>query len=495
LNVACIYPPFGHHPFQENLAVVDEDFGRLPPLSLLYAAAVAERHGHRVIVVDANAHSLSLSEVVHRLREFRPDVLAFTLSTYAFDTATAWMDALRRQLKVPTVAGGVNVQLFPEATMAHPAVDYGVLHFGTAGFPALLDALEAGRDPAGLPEVVTRGADGTVCLGPVDRRTNPYLHLPAPARHLVDNRVYHSFISQRRNFTVMVTSTGCPFRCSFCAIPPRPRYLNPLDDVVREVRSCVTDHGIREIDFFDSDLFADRARGLELCRRLTALGTDLEWSCRTRVDRLDEELVRAARRSGCRKMYVGIETPSPAAQRALGKRVKLDCVPANLRMMRRLGVRPLGFFMLGVPGETHRTALRTIAYALGLPLDYAQFSRMIPKPGSEMHRELVERLGEDPWVAHLRGQQRLGRLPNLWSSIGEAAIERYTKLAYAAFYYRPTYVLRALARMRSLEELARSGRTALRMIAALAYHDAGAEPPLPGVAARATQRRRRDTTR
>ena len=471
LNVAFVYAPIGHCSFEENLQVVDEDFGRLNPLSLSYAAAIAEQAGHRVTIVDANALRLTPEEVLERLRPFRPDVLGFSLSTYMFESTTRYMKVLRDALGVPTIAGGVNLRLYPRETVEHEAVDYGVRGFGLRGLPALLDALERGTDPAGLPEVVARNRAGEIVVGEVDWKANPYPELPQPARHLLPNDRYYSIISQRRNFTVMVTGTGCAFSCRYCAIAPLPRFRNPLERVMEEITDCVTKHAVREIDFFDADFFGQRRQAVELCERLVAAGLDLEWSCRSRIDILDRPLLELAHRAGCRRIFVGIETPDPRALRAMRKKVRVSDVRLTLETMRSIGIRPLGFFMLGVPGETHRSALATIGYAVSLPLDYAQFSRMIAKPGSELHDDLKARTGEDFWCDYVLGKAVPPRLPNFHSTISEDAVEAYTKLAYLAFYYRPGYVMHALGRMRSWDELQRSARTAFRMLTHLGRRD------------------------
>jgi radical SAM superfamily enzyme YgiQ (UPF0313 family) len=237
--------------------------------------------------------------------------------------------------------------------------------------------------------------------------------------------------------------------------------------VLAEVQECVTRHGIREIDFFDADLLFDRRRAAALCRGLAALGLDLEWSCRTSIRSLDREVLELAAASGCRQMYVGLETATVEAQRRMRKPVEPRIAAERLRWMQAAGIRPLGFFMLGVPTETHRSCLQTIRWALSLPLDYAQFSRMVPKPGSELDRELVARTGRDYWRDYVLGKDVPPRLDNIWSAISEDAIEHYTKLAYLLFYYRPGMIAHALGRLRSWDEAVRSGRTALRMLAGL----------------------------
>lgn len=471
MKIAFIYAPVVHNSFEENIKVVDEDFGRLPPLSLMYAAAIAERAGHEAAIFDANVDRLSLEETARLVSDFRPDALACTLSTYMYRQTSGWMAALKERFGVPVIAGGINVRLYPRETATHPAIDYGVRHFGLIGFPLLLDALAQGRAPHGLPEVVARDKSGAISMGPIDDKVNPFLELPHPARHLIKNHKYFSFISQLRNFTVMMTSTGCPFSCSFCAIAALPRYCNPLDRVMDEVKECVQRHGIREIDFFDGDFLCNRRRAVDFCRRIIAMNVDLEWSCRTRIDSVDHELLDLAKRAGCRQMYVGIETPNVEAQKRLGKVIPSETIKERLRWMREVQIRALGFFMLGVPGETHRSCMGTIRLAMSLPLDYAQFSRMVPKPGSALNRELMDKTGNDYWRDYVLGRDVPARAPNIWSSLGERTVEFYVKLAYLLFYYRPAILIRSMKRLRSFDEMRRASRTALRMLANLTHTD------------------------
>jgi anaerobic magnesium-protoporphyrin IX monomethyl ester cyclase len=463
-RVAFVYVPTGHVHFGENLRVVDEDFGLLPPLSLAYAAAIARRAGHTIDLIDANVLRLSRAETLARLRRFRPDAVCCSVSTYMFRHTTDWMAFFKRELGVATIAGGINVRLFPRETLAHAGIDYGVLHFGLRGLPALLAALAAGRSPAGLPEVVARDRAGEVVAGPVDLAGNPFDELPLPARDCLPNEKYCSIISQRRNFTIAVASTGCRHTCSFCAIPGLPRHQNTVENVVQEVRESVTRHAVREIDFFDADFFADKEWAHALCVELAARRLDLEWSCRARLEHLDRATLALAYRAGCRKIYVGIETPNEAALRAMRKQLRLARISDTLGTMREVGIRPLGFFMLGVPGETYASAWRTIRHALSLPLDYAQFCRMIAKPGSHYARGLMQQTGHDYWREYVLGRRLPRRPKNIWSHIDDRAVERLCALAYLAFYFRPQYFVRALLKMRSFDELARSARTAGRML-------------------------------
>lgn len=463
MRLSFVYAPYRHKRFSENLEVVDEDFGLLPPINLAWAAAIAEKAGHHVQLIDARAEGLSLSKVLQCLRSFGTEAAGFYFSTYMFHDTLAWARAVREALKVPILAGGVNLSLYPRETLATGVVDYGVSGLAVDALPALLDALERDRDPAGIPGVVWRRGD-EIGLAPPRVDRGAFARHPFPARHLLPNDRYYSITSQRRHFTVMLTSTGCPQHCSFCPIAHIPYRVRPVDQVLAEVEQCVHGLGIREIDFFDADLAASRGRLRDLCDGLRDRRLDLEWSCRSCIDSLDRPTLARMAEAGCRKVYLGIETPDDMLLQKMQKRLDTSRVQEVIRAAQEVGIRPLGFFMTGVPGETRRTILRTIRYALSLGLDYAQFSRTIAKPGTDLHRQVCQMTRSDPWREWVLGSRAEDRLPTPWTDLSAREVEAWTKAAYLAFYFRPGYLGHAVARFRSPDEAIRSARTAARMI-------------------------------
>ncbi len=463
MKIAFVFAPYHHKRFEENLFVVDEDFGILPPINLAYAAAFAERAGHEVILIDAKAARLTLDAVLSQLREFEPDIMGYYLSTYMFHETLSWIKEIKKAIPVPVVVGGVNCSLYPEETLSHSEIDYLVAGHADAALPALLDAVVNGESPAGLPGVGCR-VDGTVTIGEVEHGPVDFDNFPFPARHLLDNSLYYSFVSQRKNFTVMMTSLGCPYDCSFCAIVPVPRGTRSVDSVIDEIDEVYHRHHVREIDFFDASFATSRRRTVELLERIAQLNLDLEFSCRARIDSLDPELLRLMKRAGCRAIYLGLESSSQQILDDVSKSIDPDRSRKVVTQVKEAGIRPLGFFMLGNPGETLSSALHTILYSLSLGLDYAQFSRTIAKPGSGLHRQLVDFTGEDYWREYVLGNAPERRLESPWTQLSQLQIDGLTKLGYYLFYYRPWYIARVLTRVRSPEELARYIRTGVRML-------------------------------
>lgn len=472
MKVAFVFAPYRHVKFSENLYVVDEDFGVFPPINLAWAAAIAEQAGHEVIIVDAKAERLSLEKTVARLRAFGPDAVGFYFTTYMFHQTLAFARGIRSALRVPVLAGGINVALYPAETMAHRDIDFALAGQAYESLPRLLEAIETGREPDGIPGACYRRGDEVVVIPP-DHRLRAFARYPVPARHLLPNERYYSITSQLRNFTIMLTAMGCPQRCTFCPIARVPYQLRPVDAVLDEMEECVKRYGIREIDIFDADFPASRKRTEAICRGILDRGLRFEWSCRACIDSLDRDLLRLMADAGCRKVYIGIETPNPQHLEAMKKMLDTSRTREVLRDAMEVGIRPLGFFMLGVTGDTRESVRETIRYALSLGLEYAQFMRTIAKPGTDLHDEVIRKTGNDPWRDWVLGRRGEERLPMPWTELDEREVEFWTRVAYLWFYFRPHYIAKAVLRFRSLDEARRGIRSAIRMFASTLFNIRG----------------------
>jgi radical SAM superfamily enzyme YgiQ (UPF0313 family) len=460
MRVALVFPPFSHRVFEEDLRMVSKEFGVYPPLGLAYAAAILERAGHEVILVDANALRLSKEEAYRRVSAFKPDLLGFMLTTYMFRLTHEWIKYFKERTGFPVVVGNINVALYPKETLSHPEIDYGIIGSAQESLPRLVRAIEKGKPPSEIDGVCYKN-NGTVVL---NTRGHQYLAenmvtLPLPARHLLPNDRYYQFISQRKNFTIIVTSVGCPSSCDFCFLRQLPYQERPMASVMEEVEQCYHTYGVREIDFFEPSLTINRPRLMNLCEELSRRKLDLHWSCRARVDQVDRELLKAMRNAGCQRIYYGVESGDQAVLDKEHKGITLDRIRQAIFLTKEQGIKSLGFLMVGQPGDTRESVERTIRFAIDLDLDYAQFCRTIAKPCSKLDEHLKKHTGKDYWREYVEGTVEERRLGTPWTELTEVEIKKLTKKAYYRFYYRPSYVKKALMRLRSWDELTRSVRT------------------------------------
>lgn len=464
MRVALVFTPYTHKIFSENIATVDEEFCLAPPIILAYVAAILEQAGHTVMLLDACALNLTKEQALAKLRAFDPDMLGLRAETYHFHDALAWVRFFKEHLRIPVVAGGINMSLYPRETMSHPEIDYGVIGDALDTLPELLRGIESKNDLLKLEGIAFK-RDEQVVISPAPKRIADFDAFPFPARHLLPNEKYYSFISQLKNFTIMLTSTGCPYRCSFCAIHPTMAYrLRSPKKVVDEIEQCYQEFGVREIDFFDATFFLPRRRAFEMFEEIKRRRLKIEWSCRSRVDVVDKDVLRAAKDAGCRQIYFGIESVDHDVLGAIKKDVDTDQIRRAIAWAKGFGIRTMGFFMVGNPHDTKKSIRNTIDFAKHLGVDFIQVCRTIAKPGTELDRELIKKTGKDYWRAHVAGKKMSQRLPTPWTSLSMREVDALTREFYHKFYFRLSVVLARFRQLKSCDELMRYVKVGSKML-------------------------------
>ena len=193
------------------------------------------------------------------------------------------------------------------------------------------------------------------------------------------------------------------------------------------------------------------------------------------MDCITDDVLKAMRSAGCSRIYYGIESGNREILATLKKSTSLDMYRDVISRTRANGIHTFGYFMVGNPYETEATVRQTIRLALSLDLDYAQFSKVTPMPATEMYTLLLKETGRDYWREHIVAGVD-DDIPRPLCDMSDEEIQRWTRLAYLRFYYRPTYMARAASRLKSYDELKRSAETAIQMLTqSTARDDAGME--------------------
>ncbi|GAA2506019.1 AprD4 family radical SAM diol-dehydratase [Streptomyces gobitricini] len=338
--------------------IVDEEVdGPLPP--------VACRRGGRMEadVVICQVSLAAMHEDVRKLAEF----VAAGLRTFAY-TSIRGHDQWQEILTTSGCAGLLLPEAIPDLGRLVGGGDTGGSHS-----PGLITAGTA-RDLAGRPPV----------YGDLARE-------PLPARDLVDHRRYVFPALPGHRVTTMNASFGCPYPCSFyCPYPlaeGKKVRAYPVERIAAEFQQCAQ-LGITAVVFRDPVFTFDRRRTLALCEAIRRTGTGIQWWCETRIDRLDEELIRAMVDAGCAGVEVGVESGDARMHdSAVRKRLSLDTVRAFHRTARQTGLKMLFLLLFGLPGETRHSIANTLEFILELGLSSEEFNVGVitPYPGTPLH--------------------------------------------------------------------------------------------------------------
>lgn len=463
IKISLIFPSYRMREDPVSLKETKEHLGVIPPLSLAYVAAILEKVGCKVELIDASALNLTKSQTLDRINKFCPDFLGFTTTTIDFHNTLEWINYLKEKTDIPVIIGGIHLSVYPAETLMYKTIDYGVIGEAEETLPELLNYL-INKDDLGKVKGICYRRNGDVIINERRPLIKNLDDCPFPARHLLSNEKYYSLISKKKNFTAMITSRGCPFHCIFCDNQTIPYRCRSPKDVVDEMEQCHNLFNINEIDIFDALFSVDPTRVIEICRQIRQRKLKINWSFRTRADLITDAMLDELKGAGCMRIYYGIESGDPVILQNINKKVSIEMVKRVVRLTKKKGIDTFGFFMIGNIGETKETIKKTLDLMLGLPLDYVQISPVFSPPNATLYEMLKERIGRDYWQEYTLDITKRDVLPRYGTDLSDNQIKKYVRKGYLKFYLRPIYILRAIFKLRSWNEFIRSIKAARDMV-------------------------------
>jgi len=446
--------------------------GKYPPLGLAWIASSLEEDGHKVCIIDAEAEDLTLEQVGKRTKNFSPNLVGITCTTWTFKNAREVATHIKEICPdTPIIVGGPHLARFPRLTLEFNEFDYGVVGEGEITIRELVSAIQNGKNLDDVAGVVYKDHGRVVYTG--QRELIQDLdELPFPAWHLLPIVKYRDILARRKNYVTMMTSRGCPFNCIFCdstgRLGRRFRARSPKN-IVDEMWMLYEEYKVREICFYDDTFSVDRKRINTLCDEIIARGLDedLSWECRTRVDCVDRQLLHKMASAGCRRIRYGVESGNDEILKVLRKDITKNEARAAIKDTKSAGIEVLAYFMIGSPNENEETMQETIDFAIELDTDYALFNRtsLLP-PGSDLFRWAVNKgyIAKNYWERYVLGEDIPSHPPLKTEHLSKATVDGYLQKAYRRFYLRPKYLARRIINIRSWPDLRVQAQVFLNLI-------------------------------
>jgi anaerobic magnesium-protoporphyrin IX monomethyl ester cyclase len=416
-----------------------------PPLDLLNCAAILRQHGHEIELLDYRSHPID-SAARDRASAAADRILVTTTPLDRWQCPTLNTSALFRFIR-----GFPSEKTFISGTHGTMRPEWMLKETGAAGVvlgepEGAMANLAESASLAGAPgfAVMENGALRSERLPPLD-----LTQLPIPAWDLLEVRRYRYELLGSR-FLLFEAARGCPFGCTFCS---REMYGKPVRrkqtaQVLAEIADAQARTHFRSAYFIDLEFTFHREPIVELCEGLLSRNLRFTWACQTRLDQVDEQLLRLMRRAGCKLIHLGVESGAAKWNKALKKGIPLEKILAQHALVKRCGFETALFFLIGHPGETPDEQRETIAFALKLDPTYASFHIVSPYPGTVFHEKSAPY--EEPFPSFDAHHHRL------------ADLEAMRRHALRRFYLRPSVVAHAF-RPSNIARAARGLRLFLRM--------------------------------
>ncbi|MBU2103022.1 MAG: B12-binding domain-containing radical SAM protein, partial [Candidatus Omnitrophica bacterium] len=306
--------------------------------------------------------------------------------------------------------------------------------------------------------------DGRVFIDKTRQFVKDIDSIPLPARHLIKNELYANILTRKKNFTAMLSSRGCPYQCAFCDQKIPLYRVRSARNFVDEIKYNYERFGIREFDIYDSTFTANRKRVIDICDLIKEEKIDISWTIRSRIDSVNESVLDALKSSGCHTIMYGIESSDPKILERMRKGISTDLVRKIVSYTKKIGMDTLGFFMFGFPGETKETIEKTIQFSLELPLDYVQYSVLVPFADTEIYEYYMDHGLGDYWSRYTLDPAQEHKIELIEIGLSRNEIAKYVSMAYRKFYFRPRIILRRAMNIRSASELKRLSRGACGLL-------------------------------
>ncbi len=384
-----------------------------PLLGQQYVGAALLARGCDVRVIDAAARYFARDTawIVHEAEAFEPDLIGFGLFTrwvwHAYRLVERFGDLSRRRhngVRRPVlVAGGAHATVRPDETLQR-GFDAAVIGEAEGALVEIVDWLEGRRALESVRGVRFRGEDGAIHCGPPAAFLEDLdaLAFPQEAQELYD-RLWYEPSGREVIPGGVLTSRGCPARCTFCAnyVTGRGFRYRSAESVVAELNAYHARCGAMFFPCWDDALTANLARLRLLCEAIEReIRFPLRWSCITRATMVTPDLLRAMKRAGLVSINFGVESGDDEVLRAIKKGQTTAHVVRALEWAKAEGLSTACNFMLGFPQETPQALERTLRFMERIaPLtdSFSTLGVLVPFPGTPLYEDYHEKCGFTDW--------------------------------------------------------------------------------------------------
>jgi radical SAM superfamily enzyme YgiQ (UPF0313 family) len=387
------------------------------PIGPAYVAAALLEAGHRVAVIDALGeaplargltsqpnliyHGLSIPEIVDRIDPATDVIGISVMFSQQWPHVADIVAAIHERLpNCPIVIGGEHVAgAWAFVLDSSPAVTACVIGEGEETMVELMEHVDGRRPLATVAGIACR-VDGRPQRTVQRQRIRDLGTIPRPAWDLFPVAKYHDGgftygVNLGRSMPILATR-GCPYQCTFCSSPAMwttRYYVRDVGDVVDEIASYVDRYAATNVDFYDLTAIIKRDWILAFCAELERRGLAITYQLPTgtRSEVLDEEVLRALYRTGCRNICYAPESGSPETLVRIKKKVKPERIVASIRAANRTGIVVKANLMIGFPDETRGELFETVRFGMRLAwlgVEDIPLFPFIPYPAMQLYDEL-----------------------------------------------------------------------------------------------------------
>jgi len=421
---------------------------RLIPLSLRYCAALLEQKEIDTVELDGLVCRITPSSLLNWAKESKPQAAIFSIERFQqrdFDHLFSLTSAIKKAGAIKTLAFGPFPTFFPDCFLGKDRFDAVIPGEPEGIVTKALERIIDGKSIRINGIITGKKRSSSLFVKDVDS-------LPFPKRHPWDIENYYCnypiALDRKAVWGSMLAGRGCGKACTFCSPFDRATFskkVRPRNlEYVREEAKTLIKMGVNVISFEDDDPTFDKERTLALGDILAPLKTN--FVCHSRVDELDDHILKSLSRAGCRMIKLGVESGSPRIidllKKGDGKTWPQETIKV-VTLAKKYGIGVCGLFILGAPTETEQDLKMTMDLMLKAPFDLIQLHYFTPYPGSSFFTNLAAPLDAQK-VSRLYHYDPKTPVLTPYSQINPAELKTWARKMTYRFIFRPGFLIRHL---------------------------------------------------
>ena len=431
----------------------------IAPVGIAYLIAkLAKEKEFDVQFEDQFASGNSNEYIINKIKQDNPAIVGFSCLSPSLSNIRRLSKLIKDTSPgVKIILGNLHATVFPEEMLSEGIGDIVVRGEGEYTLAETVFAILDGRDLHSI-KGISFLSDGKIVNNQGRELVEDLDDLPYPAWQKFNLDLYKRYPMlgiYNKVILPIQASRGCPHRCIFCSqntMYEKPRYRS-IDSVLNEIEYMHNRFKVKHFGFNDAFFPFSIEHGLEFCERLMEKGLHrkIQWITETRVDRVNETLLKKMKEAGLKLIMYGFEAGNQSILDSINKKTTLKQAEEAMYYTRKAKVKSLGLFMLGLPDDTEETCKQTIEFAMRLKPDVAKFNLTIPQPGSKLYEicknDLKDVRPEEftSWSNWISSRNRAVYTPPMMTSEKLLSLQRK---AMFRFYMDPWRIL-SLLRKRS----------------------------------------------
>jgi len=424
-----------------------------PPLGILYLAAVLEKNGFEVEIIDGDQENNCFEAINLKISNNKPDIVGISAMTPTFLNAVLTAQQIK-QLNPDSllVLGGYHPTFNAERILKkYSFIDICVRGEGEYSFLEIAKGIPL-RNIAGI----TYREGDLIRTNPTRPSIADLDELPFPARHLIkkyDYKYSESFnwndprryrLSELKRYTSIATSRGCPFKCLFCAntaFSSNKFRGRSAENVAAEIEQVVKD-GSNRFFFVDDNFTANPTRAIKICKYIKDLNANIKWFCMGRADTASDELYLEMAKSGCILILFGVESGSQRILDYYNKNTKVAQIKNALKLARKYRIDIFASLIVGAPIESDADIEETKKLVVGEDIDFLEVSKLAINSGTPLWKKAVS----ENKINEEKDWEKLLFVYDVFKEISALNIRKWARKINHAFYLRPDYLAKQIWR-------------------------------------------------